>query len=78
MWCLVLTGLCHLVSVQGWIGFMLLSEMPSYFKDELGFSLSTAGTLCIAPYGGMLLSTMVSGEVFKHCILKRGTLHLLP
>ena len=48
---------------------MLLSEMPSYFKDELGFDLSTAGVLCVAPYAGMLLTTLLFGELFKYLLL---------
>jgi hypothetical protein len=30
---------------QGWIGFMLLSEMPTYLTDELGMSIEVESAL---------------------------------
>ena len=39
--------------VYGWIGFLLLSEMPAYLQDVLGFSLQMSGLLCIFPYVAM-------------------------
>jgi MFS family permease len=50
--------------VFGFIGFMLLSEMPSYLTDELNFDLESAGMLCIAPYAGMFIVAMALGKIF--------------
>ena len=46
--------------------------MPSYFKGVLGFSLTTAGILCIAPYAGLYISTVFFGEFFKYLQLEYG------
>lgn len=52
--------------IQGWIGFTLLSEMPSYLTDELGFDLSSAGLLCVLPYAMMFCAVMGSGKLFTY------------
>lgn len=50
----------------GWIGFTLLSEMPSFLTDELGFNLSSAGVMCVFPYLALFLSTVVFGKLFNY------------
>lgn len=52
--------------LQGFMNFTLLSEMPSFLTDELHYSLSTAGLLCIFPYLGLFLSTLLFGKLFNH------------
>ena len=49
---------------QGWIGFTLLSEMPSFLTDQLGFDLSSAGLLSVVPYAMLFLATTSSGKLF--------------
>eukprot|EP01035_Chromulina_nebulosa_P022315 gene22315-28899_t len=51
--------------VFGFIGFMLLSEMPSYLTEILNFNLKSAGLLCIAPYAGMFILSMSFGIFFE-------------
>ena len=45
---------------------MLLSEMPSFLTEELGFSLQSAGILCVAPYAGMFVVTILGGKIFDY------------
>jgi MFS family permease len=42
----------------GWIGFMMLSEMPNYLIDELEFKLEMAGVLSVVPYVFMLIAVI--------------------
>lgn len=49
---------------NGYIGFLLLSEMPSYLTDQLGFDLGAAGILCVAPYTALFITSLLWGSVF--------------
>lgn len=49
---------------DGWIVFMILSELPSYLTDELGFDLESAGLLAIAPYAANFAGVLVFGNLF--------------
>lgn len=60
------------VAVQGWVGFTLLSELPSFLTSQLGFSLSLAGELCIVPYACLYVATVGFGELFTHLQKQRG------
>lgn len=51
---------------QGWIGFTLLSEMPSYLTDVLDFDIQTAGVLCIFPYLALFISSIAFGKIFDY------------
>lgn len=42
----------------------LLSEMPSYLTDQLGFDLSSAGLLSVLPYLTLFVSVIGSGNLF--------------
>jgi len=46
----------------GFVQFMLLSEMPFYLTDELGFSASTAGALSTVPFGFMFIMAIGTGN----------------
>jgi len=48
----------------GWIGFTLLSEMPSYLTDILGFNLTSAGFLCVFPYLALFIASLSFGKLF--------------
>ena len=52
--------------LQGWIGFTLLSEMPSYLTDILGFDLESAGILCVFPYAALFVSTLSFARLFDY------------
>lgn len=52
--------------VYGWIGFTLLSEMPSYLTDVLGFDLQSAGILCVFPYIALFLAALGFGKFFDY------------
>lgn len=54
----------------GWIGYTLLSEMPSYLTDVLGFDLQSAGILCIFPYIALFISTISYGYIFNYLQVK--------
>lgn len=58
--------------VYGWIGFTLLSEMPSYLTDELGFDLSSAGLLSVLPYLMLFIATVLSGRMFTYLHEEKG------
>ncbi len=57
---------------KGWIGFLLLSEMPAYLEDVLGFSLEMAGILCIFPYLALFLSSLLFGKIFLYYQKEKG------
>lgn len=50
---------------QNWIGFLVLSELPTYLTEELGYSLRSAGLLSTAPYIAQFVSTGLFGVVFQ-------------
>lgn len=58
--------------LNGWIGFLLLSELPSFFEDILGFNSTAAGVLLIAPYLALFIATMSFGIVFEYFQQKKG------
>ena len=41
--------------IVGFLQFMLLSELPSYLQDQLGFSVSNAGVLSTIPFAFMFI-----------------------
>lgn len=51
---------------QGWVGFTLLSELPTYLTEVLGFTLQSAGLLCVFPYLALLCSTLFFSRVFEY------------
>lgn len=50
----------------GFVGFLLLSEMPSYLTDVLGFDLTTSGLLCIVPYASLFITSLGFGFTFDY------------
>lgn len=52
--------------VFGWIGFMLLTEMPSFLNDQLGYDLESSGLLSIAPYAANLVSVAMFAQIYDH------------
>ncbi len=56
----------------GWIGFMMLSEMPAYLCNELGFDLEIAGVLSLVPYACMFVSVISFASFFEHLQFKMG------
>ena len=50
----------------GWVNFTLLSEMPSFFTDVLGFDLRAAGILCVFPYMALFVSAIGFGKMFEY------------
>ena len=57
---------------NGYIGFLLLSEMPSYLTDQLGFDLGAAGILCVAPYTALFITSLLWGSVFYSLQIQHG------
>ena len=58
--------------VYGFISFMLLSEIPFYLTDELGFSSSTAGVLATIPFGLMCVMAIGTGNFLTGMQRNRG------
>lgn len=58
--------------VFGFIGFMLLSEMPSFLIQQLEFNIESAGFLCIAPYMGLFIFTIGFGQIFDYLQIHHG------
>lgn len=52
--------------VFGWIGFMLLTEMPAFLNDQLGYDLESSGLLSIAPYAANLISVILFAQLYDH------------
>lgn len=56
----------------GWIGYMVLTELPSYLTDVLGYDLEDAGFLSVVPYVANFFSVMVFGWLFDYVQVERG------
>ena len=50
--------------VQCWITYLMLSELPTYFNDVLGFDMATAGALAVVPYITQFISSISFGQIF--------------
>mmetsp|Transcript_9413 Transcript_9413/g.14194 ORF Transcript_9413/g.14194 Transcript_9413/m.14194 type:complete len:528 (-) Transcript_9413:55-1638(-) len=50
---------------QNWIAYTMLSELPSYLTEVLGFDLASAGMLSVAPYVANFLSAVGFGMMFN-------------
>jgi hypothetical protein len=50
---------------QNWIGYLILSELPTFFTEELGFNLKDAGVASMAPYIAQYVSTLGFGWGFQ-------------
>jgi hypothetical protein len=51
--------------MYNWILFMLLSEIPSFLTDALGFDLEESGLLSVAPYFTNFISVLLFAQVFE-------------
>jgi MFS family permease len=51
---------------SNWISYTLMSEMPAFLSDALGFDLSKAGMLCIFPYVALALCSLSCGGIFEY------------
>mmetsp|Transcript_4847 Transcript_4847/g.7378 ORF Transcript_4847/g.7378 Transcript_4847/m.7378 type:complete len:554 (-) Transcript_4847:25-1686(-) len=51
---------------QNWIGYLILSELPTYFTEELGFNLKEAGLASMAPYIAQYVCTLAFGWGFQY------------
>jgi len=58
--------------VASWTNYMLMSEIPSFLTDDLGFRLESAGILSVAPYLGQFISTIMFGFIFDKCQTRFG------
>ena len=54
------------------MNFTLMSEMPSFFTDVLGFDLRSAGILCTLPYIALFFSAILFGKFFEYLEHQRG------
>jgi hypothetical protein len=50
----------------GWILFMLLSEIPSFLTDHLGYDLESAGILSIAPYVANFIGVITFAQYYDY------------
>lgn len=57
---------------QNWIVNMLLSEIPTYFTEQLGFDSEESGILSIAPYLVQLASVVGFGHFFEYLHIEKG------
>ena len=51
--------------MYNWTLFMLLSEIPSFLTDALGFDLEESGLLSVAPYFTNFISVLLFAQVFE-------------
>jgi MFS family permease len=56
----------------GWIGYVMLTEIPSFLTDVLGYDLEDAGYLSVIPYIANFLSVMVFGWIFDYLQVNKG------
>ncbi len=40
--------------------------MPSFFNDNLGFDIASAGWMCVFPYLALFLSSLCFGAIFEY------------
>jgi hypothetical protein len=50
--------------VYSFIGFMLLTEIPAFLTDALGYDIESAGLLAVTPYAANFVSTMAFAVYF--------------
>ena len=50
----------------GFTNFLLLSEMPSYLKDVLGYNLESSGLLSVIPYLVLFVFTLCFGYTYDY------------
>lgn len=74
VWAIILSHFCH-----NWGVFILLTWMPSYYANVLGFDLASAGLAAVYPWlcmaimanvGGWIADTMVSRGVSRTFVRK--------
>lgn len=58
--------------ICSWTSFMLLSEIPSFLTDDLGFQLETAGFVSVGPYVAQFVSSIAFGVLFEYLQIKCG------
>lgn len=51
---------------SGWIAFTLMSYMPSYLSQVLGFNIESSGILCVFPYIALFISALSFGAIFEY------------
>jgi MFS family permease len=56
----------------GWIGLMLLSYMPSFLVEVLGFDLQNASILCVFPYVALFICSNIFGVTFEYLQVHHG------
>ena len=56
----------------GWIGYVTLTELPSFLTDVLGYDLEDAGYLSVVPYVANFVSVMCFGWIFDYLQVQKG------
>lgn len=56
VWAIIVSHFCH-----NWGTFILLTWMPSYYHDELGFDLMQSGLYSVLPWLGMIVVANAGG-----------------
>jgi ACS family sodium-dependent inorganic phosphate cotransporter len=56
VWAIIVSHFCH-----NWGTFILLTWMPSYYHDELGFDLMESGLYSVLPWLGMIVVANAGG-----------------
>jgi hypothetical protein len=54
------------------VNLTLVSEIPSFLTDQLGFDIRSAGLLGILPFFALFLGSLCFGLLFEHCQQVRG------
>jgi hypothetical protein len=54
------------------VNLTLVSEIPSFLTDQLGFDIRSAGLLGILPFFALFLGSLCFGLFFEHCQQVRG------
>jgi hypothetical protein len=52
--------------VMAWIGFLMLSEMPSFLIQEFNYNIGDAGFVSVLPFLAQLVSSIGFGHVFTY------------
>jgi hypothetical protein len=61
--------LCHWC--YAFVGFILLTEIPAFLTEELGYEIESAGLLSIAPYAANFISTILFAMYFDRVEVSR-------
>ena len=66
MWAIVTSHLCN-----NWGFYILLTSLPTYFSDVLGFDIKNDGFLSAVPFAAMFTTVILGGYIADFLRMKK-------